>query len=365
MQILFTPGPLLTTKTVKEAALVDMGSRDPKFIQIIQNIRSSLLKLSNVDEKDYTAVLLQGSGTYAIEATFHTVLKRETDKVLVVSNGAYGERQAKILSAINKKYVKLSYDENQKCVIEDIIKAIQEDPEITHLSMVHSETTSGIINDIDFIHKLNRKVVFILDAVSSFGAYEIPVSKLNIDFLISTSNKNIQGLPGFAFVIANKQLLSQCKGNANSLVLDLYDQEEYMLKTSQFRFTPPTHVLRCFECALKEFEEEGSIKGRQKRYTELQQFLSQEMQNLGFKLFVDPKDQGCIITTFLFPKDPKFNFNQFYDYLANKNLIIYPGKMTKAETFRIGSIGALTMDHMISLIEEIKTYITDTNLQVS
>lgn len=225
-QILFTPGPLLTSQSVKEACLIDMGSRDPKFIQIIDEIRFRLLALANAPQDRYAAVLLQGSGSYGLEAVLQTAVNKKLHKILLLSNGAYGERQARMMDLLGIKYEKIAYDENQKVRIEDIIARVESDPTITHVSMVHSETTSGIINDIDFMDKLSRKVVFLLDAVSSFGAYEIDVPKLQIDFLVSTSNKNIQGLPGFAFVISKLETLNQSQGNAASLVLDLYDQEQ-------------------------------------------------------------------------------------------------------------------------------------------
>ncbi|KAM3140413.1 hypothetical protein pb186bvf_007573 [Paramecium bursaria] len=350
-QILFTPGPLLTTKSVKEACLIDMGSRDPEFIKIIKYIKQRLLDISNVSNEEYVAVLLQGSGTYAIEATLQSAINNTNHKVLVVINGQYGERQKKILQLINRKFVTVQYDENQQIDVEEIQNIVNDDPSITHVSIVHSETTSGILNNIYF--NFNRRITYIVDAVSSFGAYDIDMK--NIDFLISSSNKNIQGIPGFAFVISKIESLNQCKGNAQSLVLDLYDQEEAFKKNSQFRYTPPTHALRAFKQALIEHEFEGSSQGRFKRYSANQKLLSERMRKLGFELYLNEKDQGCIITTFLMPKN--LNFQEFYDFLSQRNLVIYPGKLTKVDTFRIGSIGEIYPEHINQLVDTIEEYL--------
>jgi 2-aminoethylphosphonate-pyruvate transaminase len=362
---LFTPGPLNTSKAVKDAMNYDFGSRDPDFGRIVEEIKLKLLKAAGVSEKDYTTVLVQGNGTYAVEAALGTCFPRlapeekKTKKMLIVANGSYGERQVKICEVLDIPHIVLRYSDAETAKAEDICRMLQEHPTISHVSIVHSETTTGLLNPVEeigqSIHEHNPRTIFIVDGMSSFGAVHLDMYRSYTHYLISSSNKMIQGVPGFAFVISRLNHLRQCKGNSRSLGLDLFDQYDYQLQNpGQFRFTPPTHVIAAFYQALLEHEKEGGVKARGERYRQNQKILSDEMTKMGFKLYIDPKDQGLIITTFMQPNHPKFNFKSLYDFLAERNIVIYPGKLSKAPSFRLGNIGELYADDMYECIGKIK-----------
>ncbi|HIT89571.1 MAG TPA: 2-aminoethylphosphonate--pyruvate transaminase, partial [Candidatus Merdenecus merdavium] len=263
---LLTPGPLTTTDTVKEEMLVDHCTWDDEYKEITQTIRRKLLQLAHVDEEQYTTILMQGSGTFGVESVLSSVIGPK-DKILIASNGAYGQRIADIA-----KYNRISYDLyeepfNEIPKAEIIAQRLDEDPTITHFAMVHSETTSGILNELQDISDLlkERKICFILDAMSSFGGIDLHVGELGISYLISSANKCIQGVPGFSFIIADKKDLMKCEDRGRNLSLNLYDQWKTMEVDGKWRFTSPTHVVLAFAKALEELELEGGIVERAKR----------------------------------------------------------------------------------------------------
>jgi 2-aminoethylphosphonate-pyruvate transaminase len=362
---LFTPGPLNCTSTVKQAMMYDFGSRDPDFGRIVEEIKLKLLKIAAVSEKDYGVVLVQGNGTYAIEAALGTSFPRlhheekKNKKLLIVANGSYGERQVRISEVLEIPHYVLRYSDAETIKTEDVIRMLHDHPTISHVSLVHSETTTGLLNPAEeighAIHEFNPRTIFIVDGMSSFGAVKLDLYRSYTHYLIASSNKMFQGVPGFGYVISKLSHLRQCKGNSRSLSLDLFDQYDYQLQNpGQFRFTPPTHAISAFYQALLEYEQEGGQKAREERYKKNQKLISDEMVKLGFKLYIDPKDQGCVITTFLQPNDPKFNFKTLYDYLAQRNLVIYPGKLSKAPSFRLGNIGEIYPEDIHELISKIK-----------
>ena len=263
---LLTPGPLTTTDTVKKEMLFDHCTWDDDYKKITQEIRAKLLKLAHVSEDDYTVVLMQGSGTFGVESVLTSVIGKG-DKLLICSNGAYGERMEDIVNHADIPYIIYLEDYDKIPDADRVAQILEDHPEITHVSMVHSETTSGILNDIEAVSRVANAhgCIMIVDAMSSFGGVDIPVGDWGIDFLISSANKCIQGVPGFSFIIANKQKLIESKGKARSLSLDLYDQWETMNKDGKWRFTSPTHVVLAFAQALREMEEEGGIVARNKR----------------------------------------------------------------------------------------------------
>jgi 2-aminoethylphosphonate-pyruvate transaminase len=258
----------------------------------------------------------------------------------------------------------LRYADDEPADTDDIVRTLREHPSVSHVAIVHSETTTGLLNpaaDIGkAIHAHNPEITYLVDMMSSFGAIHLDPVENHIHYLISSSNKMLQGVPGFAFVLAKLAKLRQTKGNARSLALDLYDQWDYQVSNpGQFRFTPPTHVLSAFYQAMLEFEAEGGVSARGKRYFNNQRVVSEMMQKMGFKLYINPKHQGCVITTFLEPKHPRFNFKTLYDYLAANNIVIYPGKLPKVPSFRIGNIGDLNeadMRQCMSMISEAFNY---------
>lgn len=356
---LLTPGPLTTTETVKKEMMFDHCTWDDDYKQITQKIRKKLLELAQVSPEEYTAVLMQGSGTFGVESVLSSVIG-EKDKLLIVANGAYGERMAEIAehNGISYRIYHQAYDKIPD--IAEIERILQEDEAITHVSMVHSETTSGILNDIEAVAKVVKEngKIFIVDAMSSFGGVEIPVEEWKIDFIISSANKCIQGVPGFSFIIARKKLLIESAGKARSLSLDLYEQWKTMEVDGKWRFTSPTHVVLAFAKAIEELEAEGGISARNKRYTENNRLLIELMKKLGIKTYIE-EHQGPIITTFYFPENANFTFSEMYEYIKERGYAIYPGKVTEAETFRIGNIGEIYREDMEKLCEIIKEFLEE------
>lgn len=354
--LLLTPGPLSTSQTVREAMLQDWCTWDKDYNEgIVTPIRKGLLAIAGLDGDEYTSVLLQGSGTYCVEATIGAAVRPE-DKLLILANGAYGKRMAQIADYYHINYVLVSLHETELVTGEVARRALEEHPGITHLSMVHSETTTGLLNPIEEVAEVikGRGITFIVDAMSSFGGVPIDVKGLGIDFLVSSANKCIQGVPGFGFILAQKDKLMATEGNARSLSLDIYAQWEAMEKGGgKWRFTSPTHVVHAFYQAMKELNEEGGITARYKRYQENHQILVEGMRGLGFKTLLPDDAQGPIITSFLYPS-ADFDFTSFYARLKEKGFVIYPGKISDADTFRIGNIGDIFPKDMEALIQSIK-----------
>ena len=356
---LLTPGPLTTTDTVKREMMVDHCTWDNDYKQITQKIRSELLEIAHVSPEEYTAVLMQGSGTFGVESALTSSVGKD-GKVLILSNGAYGERQEDICRHAGLRYVIRHFHYTQVPDAAAVDRLLEADPEITHVSMVHSETTSGILNDIESVAKVvkRRGRVFIVDAMSSFGGVEIPVADWGIDFIISSANKCIQGVPGFSFIICRLDELKKCEGKAVSLSLDLYDQWKGMYD-GKWRFTSPTHVVLAFAKAIEEMKEEGGIPARNKRYSDNEKLLVSEMAKLGYRTYIDEEHQGPIITTFFYPENCGYTFKEMYEFIKERGYAIYPGKVTEADTFRIGTIGEIYREDIEKLIAIYKEFLKD------
>ncbi|MCG7335022.1 2-aminoethylphosphonate--pyruvate transaminase [Sporosarcina sp. ACRSM] len=353
---LLTPGPLTTTKTVKEEMLLDRCTWDQEYKDITQKIRTQLLEFASAPQELYTTVLMQGSGTFVVESVLTTAIG-EQDKVLIVTNGAYGERIVKMAQYIGLDYVEYGVAYNEYPEEKDIRRILEEDQRITHIVMVHCETTTGILNPLDMISKLVKEFdkTLIIDAMSSFGGIDIDVAELGIDYLISSANKCIQGVPGFGFVIANLEKLKACEGNARSLSLDLYDQWKEMDKDGKWRYTSPTHVVAAFAKAMEELVEEGGIPARFARYQQNNHLLREQLEKVGIHAYISADKQSPIITTFLFPSE-QFSFEQFYAYVKERGYVIYPGKLTDVDTFRIGNIGEIYEEDIHELCTIIEEY---------
>lgn len=353
--LLFTPGPLTTSACVKEAGLVDMGSRDTTFISVVQQIRQRLLKLSHVEAPDYEAVIMQGSGTFGIESVISSAIPAN-GTLLNIINGAYGRRISQMARIHSIPLIELNYNENQLPDIQEIESLIESNSQITHVALIHCETTTGLINPVaeigEIVAMYNK--AYIVDAMSSFGAYDIDMNKLNIGYLISSSNKCIEGIPGFSYILARRTELEKCKNQARSLSLDLYDQWSGLNSNGQFRFTPPVQALLAFNEALDELEKEGGIKARSARYQENNSLLISGMRKLGFKVYLSDDLRSFIITSFLYPSHPNFSFETFYSILNEKGYVIYPGKLSKVDCFRIGNIGQLFFIDIHMIIDAIE-----------
>lgn len=354
--LLLTPGPLSTSESVRHAMLQDWCTWDKDYNEgIVTPLRHDLLAIAGLDEADYTTVLLQGSGTYCVEATIGATVRPE-DKLLILANGAYGKRMAQIADYYKLNYVLVSLGETELVTGEVARKALEANPGVTHLSMVHSETTTGLLNPIEEVAEVirGRGITFIVDAMSSFAGVPVDIKGLGIDFLVSSANKCIQGVPGFGFIIAKKDKMLATKGNARSLSLDIYAQWETMEKGhGKWRFTSPTHVVRAFYQAMQELKEEGGIEARHRRYVENHRTLVDGMRTLGFQTLLSDDKQGCIITSFLYPS-ADFDFADFYNKLKGKGFVIYPGKISDADTFRIGNIGDIFPSDIKALLEAIR-----------
>ncbi|MCL2530120.1 MAG: 2-aminoethylphosphonate--pyruvate transaminase [Coriobacteriia bacterium] len=353
--LLLTPGPLSTSKTVREALLRDWCTWDADYNEdIVQNIRRRLVSLATSSPDAYTAVLMQGSGSFTVESTLGSVVPQD-GKILIINNGAYGKRMVEMAEVLRLNYSEYALPETEAPTPDTVAVLLQNDPSLTHVAMVHCETTTGMLNPLKTIAPIVKEQgkVFIVDAMSSFGGMPIDVHDLEIDFLVSSSNKCIQGVPGFAFIIAKRSELEKCEGNARSLCLDLYDQWKTMNKTGKWRYTSPTHVVRAFYQALEELRAEGGVSARYTRYSANQKLLVGGMANLGFKTLLPRSLQSPIITSFLFPH-PEFDFMEFYELVKEQGFVLYPGKITQAETFRIGNIGEVYPADIQRLLEVIK-----------
>ena len=341
--ILLTPGPLTTSESVKRAMLRDWGSRDTGFIALTARVRGALAKIAGAGPgSGYTCVPIQGSGTFAVEATIDSLVPRRAG-LLVLANGAYGERIAKIAERLGRRIQIYHTEEHEPPSPGDVRELLKADSAISHVIMVHCETTAGILNPLAEIAEVVRsegRALFV-DAMSSFGAIPIDAVGLGLTAVIASSNKCLEGVPGMGFVIARTDALKTATDNASSLSLDLADQWQYMEKTGQWRFTPPTHVLSALDQAITEFEEEGGVQGRGRRYAENCKVLLDGMTKLGFEPMLSHNLQAPIIVTFRTPADPNYEFEKFYDALRKRGYAIYPGKLTKADSFRIGCIGRI------------------------
>jgi len=353
--LLLTPGPLSTTKTVKSVMLRDWCTWDDDYNSIVQDIRKQLVRLAT-PESGYTSVLMQGSGTFGVESVISTVLP-EKGKLLALANGEYGQRIAQIAGRHKVDCALLDSGELHQPDTHKLVEMLEADPAITHVAVVHCETTTGMLNPIEAIGKLVKsfRKVYIVDAMSSFGGIPMDVDRLGADFLVSSANKCIQGVPGFSFIVAAEEELLKTRGRARTLSLDLYDQWEVMEKHSgKWRYTSPTHVVRAFAQALKELHEEGGVEKRHARYLQNQRLLVRGMRELGFRCLLPDQVQSPIITSFISPSQKAYDFKEFYGELKRKGFVIYPGKVTSADTFRIGNIGDVFPKDMARLLKAVQ-----------
>lgn len=356
---LLTPGPLTTSASVKEAMLCDRCTWDEEYKEMTQNIRRELLAIAQASPELYTSVLLQGSGSYGVEATLATVLGKQ-DKCLIVVNGAYGERMAEMAKRQGKQYVVYRTPCWQVPDTAALRTILEGNPAITHVAMVHCETTTGILNPLDAIAAVVKEYhkLFIVDAMSSFGGVEIRLQEWGIDYLISSANKCLEGVPGFCFILAKRSCLEQCAQQAGSLVLDVYDQWREMEQSRKWRYTSPTHAVAAFAQALAELRQEGGSRVRAQRYAVHNQLLRSRLSAMGFASYIATAWQSPIITTFRYP-ETNFSFSKFYEYLKLRGFVIYPGKLTDADTFRIGNIGDIKQSDIENLCCAIQQYMEE------
>jgi 2-aminoethylphosphonate-pyruvate transaminase len=357
--LLFTPGPLTTSKAVKQAMVHDWGSRDAAFIAINRQVMARIVELAG-GSGTHVTVPMQGSGTFAVEAMITTFVPKG-GKLLLLVNGAYGQRAAKIARIAGRAAVVHETAEDTPVDVARLDKALTADPAITHVFAVHCETTSGILNPIAevaaTVARHGRRLL--IDSMSAFGALEIDARTVPFDALAASSNKCLEGVPGLGFVVCRRDALAACAGNATTLVLDLHDQWQAFEKTGQYRFTPPIHVIVALGKAIEEHAAEGGVAGRGGRYRDNCRVLVEGMRALGFRTLLPDALQAPIIVTFHMPRDPAFVFQTFYDRLKDRGYVIYPGKLTVADSFRMGCIGRLDASHMRGAIAAVAEILSD------
>lgn len=357
--LLLTPGPLTTTRTVREAMMEEYSTWDVDYNNIVESIRNSLVRLAvrdDVNFDSFTSVLMPGSGTFSVESVVGSVIP-PGGKLLVLNNGAYGARVATISRMLGIETVELSQVETELTNLNEVEKILMEDSAISHVAMVHCETTTGMLNPAEAVGEIVRRLgrIYILDAMSSFGGIPISMESTGAHYLISSANKCVQGVPGFGFVIADRDQLESTKGLARSHSLDLYEQwREMESKGGKWRFTSPTHVVNAFACALEELDAEGGVEARHNRYLNNHKTLVEGMRSIGFKTLINDEFQSPIITSFHCPDLAAFDFQNFYDALKERGFVIYPGKVSNADCFRIGTIGDILKDDILELLKRIE-----------
>jgi len=354
--LLFTPGPLTTSATVKAAMQRDLGSRDSEFIDLVARIHTELLEIAGVSqESGYEAVLLQGSGTFALEAVLSSVIPPD-GRLLVLANGAYGERMLQVAERLKIAAAIQRWPEHESPDSGTVRQLLATELPPTHIAIVHLETTTGILNPLEEIARIVHEhgCRFIVDAMSSFGGVPIDLLALQPDYLVSSANKCLEGVPGFSYVLARREALESTAGYARSVSLDLLAQWQGFERNGQFRFTPPTHALLAFAQALKELRREGGVAGRAQRYRANRNTLLAGMRRIGFREYLAPERQSDIITSFIYPEDTAFDFAEFYRLLAAQGMVIYPGKVSHADCFRIGTIGQIFPEQVEALVSGIE-----------
>jgi 2-aminoethylphosphonate-pyruvate transaminase len=356
-KLLFTPGPLTTSAAVKRAMLRDVGSRDRELTEVVRAVRCGLLSVAGVSpDHGYEAVLMQGSGTFGVEAVLSCAAP-PGGKWLIVSNGAYGERMARICQAHRIDHAVLRCPEDALPDPAALGRALAADPAVTGVAAVHCETTTGILNPAEEIGRVAKRhgKAYALDSMSAFGGVEFDLPASGADFLVSSSNKCVEGVPGLSFCLCRRDALLATEGWSRTLSLDLLDQWRALEQTGQFRFTPPTHVVLALARALEELAAEGGVPGRAARYRANQATLLAGMRALGFVEYLAPELQGPIITSFRYPEGPRFDFPTFSDRLNDLGFVIYPGKVSGADCFRIGTIGRIFPDDVRALLRAVET----------
>jgi 2-aminoethylphosphonate-pyruvate transaminase len=363
--LLFTPGPLTTSMTVKQAMLRDLGSRDPAFLAVVREVREGLVALATGGRPSsasaYATVIVQGSGTFGVEAVLGSAIPRDGGRLLVAINGAYGERMLRIAQVLGIPADGVVFEETEQVTAPRLVEAVTRMRDAgtpySHVAVVHHETTAGVLNDVSALGAAIAPLgpQLILDSMSAFGAYPVDMEASRVDYLVSSSNKCIEGVPGFSFAVVNKASLARAAASSpRSVALDLRAQLDGLDKTSQFRFTPPTHALLAFHQALRELTLEGGPAGRLRRYEENWRTLKGELATLGIHPLVRPEAQGAIIGTFLSPDDKAWDFGKVYKALEARGFVIYPGKTTKAETFRLGCIGRMYPEDMVAVVKALR-----------
>jgi 2-aminoethylphosphonate-pyruvate transaminase len=353
--ILLNPGPATTTQSVKMAQVVpDICPREYEFGDLMEYVSVELTKIV-ADPKEYTTVLFGGSGTAVVESVISSVVPHDKT-VLIVNNGAYGKRVCQIAQAYDMNYIEFVSSPIKPINLKNLKKVIKENKNISHLSVIHNETTTGLLNNLDDLGQIAKKynLEFIVDAMSSYAAIPIDMKKQNIHYLLASSNKNIQGMAGVGFVIAKTSSLEKLKDiKPRNFYLNLFAQYENFIKSHQMRFTPPVQTLYALKQAIIETKKEG-VENRYKRYSKSWKVLTKFLKENNLKYLVDDTYHSKIITSIFIPDT--IDFNDMHDYFFEKGFTIYPGKVADFNTFRVANIGEIDYRDMEEFLTLFKAY---------
>ena len=356
--VLLNPGPATTTDSVKLAqAVPDICPREKEFGDLMEYCSDEITKLVG-NTNDYVTVFFGGSGTATVEAILSSVIP-EQGKVLIIDNGAYGKRMRQITSVYKIDTVAFESSSIEPIDLDALEKLIEQTEGLTHLAMIHHETTTGLLNDIAAVGNICSKynISFIVDSMSGFAAIPVDMESMNIDYLAASSNKNIQGMAGIGFAICNKEVLKSTSGiPMRNLYLNLYAQYAYFEKTHQTRFTPPVQTFYALKQAIIETKEE-TVEGRYERYSKSWETLIDGLEELGMEYLIDKSHHSKIITSIIEPKSDKYDFDKMHDYFFEKGFTIYPGKVNKYDTFRISNIGQIDHVDISNFLKVLKDYL--------
>jgi 2-aminoethylphosphonate-pyruvate transaminase len=356
--ILLTPGPATTTDSVKYAQVVpDICPREEEFGDLIEYVSGELTRLV-ADPRHYSTVLFGGSGTAAVESILSSAVGIG-DRVLIIVNGAYGQRMCEIAEAYGLPFIPFNSPPHVGLDLTALELRIQQsERKISHLAVVHHETTTGLLNDVKAIGEIGRKfqIELIVDAISSFAAIPVHMEEMNIHYLAASSNKNIQGTAGISFVIAETEKLKAGRSNhRRNYYLNLYDQYQFFAETRQTRFTPPVQTLYALKQAIDELRLEG-IEARYQRYVKSWETLIAGIKKLGLKYIASEHLHSKLVTSILEPDAEGYDFQQMHDYFYRKGFTIYPGKLKEVNTFRIANIGDITSKDVEAFLEHLESY---------
>lgn len=356
--VLLNPGPATTTDTVKLAQVVpDICPREKEFGDLMEFCATEITKFVG-NPTEYATVLFGGSGTATVEAVLNSVVPND-GRILIIDNGAYGKRMCQITKVYKIDTVIFESSSIEPIDMDRLEETIDKEDGLTHLAMIHHETTTGLLNDISAVGKLCDKygLSFIVDSMSGFAAIPVNMKGMNIDYLAASSNKNIQGMAGIGFAICNKKALEGTKDiPMRSLYLNLYAQYAYFEKTHQTRFTPPVQTFYALKQAILETQAE-TIEKRYERYSRSWDTLLNGLDRLGLEYLIDKKYHSKIITSILEPKSAKYDFNGMHDYFFERGFTIYPGKVNDYDTFRISNIGQVDHTDIDAFLEVLEEYL--------
>ncbi|AZF38321.1 2-aminoethylphosphonate:pyruvate aminotransferase [Pseudomonas sp. R4-39-08] len=350
-QLLFTPGPLNTSATVKSAAMRDMGSRTQAMREVTTEIVDTLHKVSELSA-DYTTVLLQGSGTFAVEAMLSSLIDND-DHALVLVSGDYSSRMADICNIYGIQHQLLNFEESEGVCPQKLKAFLDSGPkQFSHLLFVHYETALGVVNPyqpiIDIAWQHGLKVL--VDCVSSFGLLPINSERPNLVAMASSANKCIQGLTGASFVfVQHKELMLERK--KRTLAFDLKAQSTTFFASGEWRFSPPVQILLGLRQALREYVQEGGRAQRYKKYFALHKYLESRLSTLGIFPIINAGVRAPIINTYSLPTT--MDYACLSASLIKRNIVVYASKLKGC--FRVGTAGDIRPSDIDTLVNEIDT----------